>query len=1038
MVCVFRVPGYAQIILTFAGNGYGFSGDGGPATAALFNQPIHTARDNAGNTYIADYFNHRVRMVDPYGVITTVVGNGTSGYSGDGGPATAAALTYPAALALDAAGNLYISDYGNAHIRKVNTSGIISNFAGSGGSGALGDGGPATAAVIVGPWGLAIDTAGNVYVGQYAGGNRIRKISTSGIITTYAGTGVPGFSGDGWMATAANLNSVSNLTFDQYGNLYFGDESNQRVRKISPTGIITTVAGCGTLGYGGDGGPATAAFLYRPVGVAVDAAGNLYIGDEYNNRVRRVNTAGIISTIAGTGSSGFSGDGGPATAAKITHPFCVAIYDSLNLYICDGANNRIRIVPGYNRPPVFTGGVSQTLVVCQNSIATSINSLLAVLDSDAYQSETWSLLSGPAHGTAAVSFTSTSLGVPLTPSGLSYTPSSGYSGYDTFRVKVTDGFLADTISIYVTVNPNPSSIAGVTSFCVGVTSALSDATTGGVWSSSNTTVAPIGTSSGIVSGAAGGVATISYTISTGCAATVAVTVSTVIAPITGSATLCTGATSALSDASGGGVWSSSSSVAAIGSSTGIVSGIAAGTTTITYSTGGICIATMFMTVSTTPAPITGTTYVCTGAATTLSDLTPGGAWSSGAISIATVGSSSGVVTGVSTGMTGITYTIGLSCITTIIVTVNSVPATISGTGYMCPGGTTTLTAATPGGIWTSSNLTVAAIGSSTGIVNGISAGTDNISYTLSSGCYAVSMVTVNPTPSILGFTSVYTGSTSVLTSVPSGGIWSSSNPAIATIGSASGVVSGIAAGTANITYTSAVGCVGVAVGTVVNPSLAPQIIVSIAGNGSGSYSGDGGAATSAAINHPYDAIVDGSGNIYISDYNNNRIRKVNTSGIISTIAGTGSAGFGGDGGPATSAQLNHPGDMLVDVSGNLYFSDISNNRVRKVNSSGIISTIAGSSSAGFAGDGSAATAAFLNNPNGLAIDGSGNLYIADCLNNRIRKVNMVGVITTIAGTGTAGFGGDGGNATAALLHSPNYLAIDGAGNVCLSDQLKLM
>jgi uncharacterized protein (TIGR03437 family) len=341
----------AGVITTVAGNGaYKCSGDGGPATAASLYSPMDVAVDAAGNLYIADQRNSRIRKVTPGGTITTVAGNGVQGYSGDGGPATAASLRRPSGVALDAAANLYIADTDSHCIRKVTAGGTITTVAGNGRWGYSGDGGPPTAASLYSPMDVAVDAAGNLYIADQRN-SRIRKVTPGGTITTVAGNGVQGYSGDGGPATAASLNLPYGVAVDAAGNVYMADYANRRIRKVTPGGTITTVAGNGLSGYSGDGGPATAASLYGPWDVAVDAAGNLYIADSANQRIRKVSPAGIITTVAGDGRSGFSGDGGPATAASLG-AIGVAVDSAGNLYIADTGNDRIRKILA--TPPFFS------------------------------------------------------------------------------------------------------------------------------------------------------------------------------------------------------------------------------------------------------------------------------------------------------------------------------------------------------------------------------------------------------------------------------------------------------------------------------------------------------------------------------------------------------------------------------------------------------------------------------------------------------------------------------------------------------------
>jgi len=340
----------AQIITTVAGDGDGnpsYQGDGGQATVARLGNPSGITFDSNGNLYIADSDNNVIRKVNSSGIITTIAGNGFNagtggygGYSGDGGQATAAELAYPVSITFDGAGNLFIVDNSNSRIRKVNTSGVITTIAGNGTLGFSGDGGQATAANI-NTSGITIDSNGNIFMAE-ATSYRIRKINTSGIISTIAGNGTQGFSGDGGQATNAKLNNPTGVALDGLGNLYIDDNYNLCIRKINTSGIITTIAGNGIQGFNGDGGYATNAELNLPNAITLDATGNIYIADQGNNRIRKVNTLGIISTIAGNGLHGWNGDGGQATAATLWQPSGTAIDAGGNLFIADLSNNSVR------------------------------------------------------------------------------------------------------------------------------------------------------------------------------------------------------------------------------------------------------------------------------------------------------------------------------------------------------------------------------------------------------------------------------------------------------------------------------------------------------------------------------------------------------------------------------------------------------------------------------------------------------------------------------------------------------------------------
>ena len=348
VACLFLAAGPALSqgnIATIAGNGSAaFSGDGGPATAAGLNHPRTLVIDSNGNLYISDVDNLRIRRVTPAGIISTVAGNGLPGSSGDGGPAVNASLSSMLGLALDNAGNLYIADAGNRRVRKVTPAGIISTIAGTGVQGSSGDGGPATSAQLNTPASVLF-SAGNLYISD-SSNQRIRRVSSDGTITTIAGNGVTGFSGDGGPATGAALAFPLGMAMDSVGNLYFADGNNNRVRRISPAGVITTVAGNGVGHFAGDQGPAVSASLDVPEDVAFDTAGNLYIADAGNNRVRKVDGSGLITTLAGMAENGFSGDGGPATQAMLDFPWGLATDATGNVYVADRVNNRVRVVSG--------------------------------------------------------------------------------------------------------------------------------------------------------------------------------------------------------------------------------------------------------------------------------------------------------------------------------------------------------------------------------------------------------------------------------------------------------------------------------------------------------------------------------------------------------------------------------------------------------------------------------------------------------------------------------------------------------------------
>ena len=316
-------PGLAS---TAAGTGVsGYSGDGGQATSAQFNSPMGMARDGQGNVFVADFANSVVRKLSADGTVSTVAGTGSQGYSGDGGPATSAQLAFPSAVAVDNNGDLFIADYFNGCVRKVDAKGTISTLATASGFFVRG---------------VAADGSGNVYFSSSYEG--VWKVDALGVTTKIVGNGTPGFSGDGGLATDAQTSGVAGMTLDNAGNLYFAEVLNSDIRKVDTKGIITTIAGNQQFGYDGDGGPATNAKMNGPTDIRADAAGDLYIVDSSNNRIRKVNAAGTISTIVGDGNYGYAGDGRLASAAQFAGPTSLAMDGRGNLLIADTGNSVLR------------------------------------------------------------------------------------------------------------------------------------------------------------------------------------------------------------------------------------------------------------------------------------------------------------------------------------------------------------------------------------------------------------------------------------------------------------------------------------------------------------------------------------------------------------------------------------------------------------------------------------------------------------------------------------------------------------------------
>lgn len=333
--------GHGFSIHTVAGSGsYGFRGDQGTAVAARLANPSGVAVSDSGEVYVSDTENHRVRKITPSGVITTVAGRGIAGFRGDRGAATSARLWNPQGLALDGAGRLYVADSTNHRIRVIDSNGTITTLAGSGRPGFGGDDGPSTEAMLLRPSDVAVDALGNVYIAD-TGNHRIRRVS-NGIITTVAGNSRVGFGGDGGPADLATLNNPEGVAVDMYGSVYIADTRNHMVRRVDLDGTISTIMGTGSRGYTGDGDPATSASLNLPSGVAVDWRGGVYVADSGNHVVRRIKTSGYAETVAGTGLAGSVGDGGPSNQARLNSPAGLWIDLRSEVYVADSRNRKIR------------------------------------------------------------------------------------------------------------------------------------------------------------------------------------------------------------------------------------------------------------------------------------------------------------------------------------------------------------------------------------------------------------------------------------------------------------------------------------------------------------------------------------------------------------------------------------------------------------------------------------------------------------------------------------------------------------------------
>jgi len=839
----------------------------------------------AGNTIVSAQY-----------ITVTIAGTGTAGYSGDGRPGNQANINGPMDVCIDAAHNVYFVDAGNSRIRKVSaTTGIITTVAGGGGSTA--DGVPATSASLTALTKMCADAAGNLYIST---SNKIRKITTGGIITTVAGTGVAGYTADGVLATTAELNGPVGVCVDATGNIYIADAGNNRIRKVTAaTGIISTIAGTGTFGTTGDGGPATAATISSANFLCIDDSANVFCAN--SSTIRKITaTTGVINTvcssseingmctdghgdiyyvqdscgcqkfnlatgittlIANDGIDGYNGDGGNSVIMELNWPSGVCLDPAGNIYVADKSNNRVRKIGILTSAPSFIYGASQQITPCPG-YASSLSTPLAVTDLDTSVTETWTVVTSPTIGTlAGFPATAASGGRSglATPSAATYTPFAGYlTGTDSFVVQVSNGTSSATAKIYVSINAaSPGTISGASVVCAGgSTIGLTETVSTGAWNVSNPN-ATIGTD-GRLTGVTAGTDTVKYTLSF-CEMTTThvVTINPLpaTAPISGSDTVCVGATTTMSDAVTGGVWTSSYIWDfTIGSSSGIVTGVSYsyGPDQVSYAVSNAlgCTATVTkpLTVMAATMAISGGSTICIGASVSLYEEIAGGTWSVSNGHAAITGSGSYVtLTGVTTGLDTVIYTNTNGCGTATakqVVTINPLvaPGTLSGPGTVCVDAEIVLTPSIPGGSWTDANGDVFAFGD--GYVEGWTAGIDTVYYTGVCASSAVAAtITVNPLPggTIAGPAFVCLGATITLTDITSGGTWNADNPnaTIVSSGTASAVVTGITLGTDIISYASTNMC---GTGTVSKSITIDPVISS-----SGTVSGPSAVCTGAMI-----------------------------------------------------------------------------------------------------------------------------------------------------------------------------------------------
>ena len=884
-----------------------------------------------------------------------------------GGQAAAATIGMPTGVAIDSSGNVYIADCigytgtgtgcKQGNVLKVSTSGVISIFAGDS---TVGNGGTgtATATSIGAPWGVRTDSAGDVFFSDVVY-NVIREVNTSGIMSTVAGNGTAGYTGDGGAATSAELNDPTGIYVDSSGNLFIADSKNAVIRKVNSSGIISTFAGNGTAGSTGNGGQATAAELNKPFGVTEDTSGNVYIADYNAYCVREVSATGVISTYAGTcGTSGTTVEGGSPSSVLLAGPSQVVFDPSGNLYINDYAGEQIDEVAG------------------------------------------------------AESTRST----PTTPT-ISNLPTSATVG----------GSFTATVS--TTSN--------------GVTSVASNSTSVCTVGANGLTVTYVG--AGTCSLTASVAASSTYAAATGTPQTFTwrdhrTPTTPTISNLPTSATVGGSFTATVSTTSNGvtSVASNSTSVCTVG----------ANGLTVTYVGAGTCSLTASVAASATYAAATGTPQTFTwhhrdthhadhleppdlrhgrrqlhgdsqhdqqrrdlGGVELDERLHGGGQRPDGDLCRRRdlLAHRLGGRQPTYAAATGTPQTFSVAAANSANISLFAGNGNQATRGPVGNGG-----AATAAEFYHNSDVAFSASGTA---------------YIADMKDCQVRQVVNGVISAFAGVgTCVNCGNAGVNALNGMGG-----QAAAATIGMPTGVA---VDSSGNVYIADCVDYTGTGPGCPQGNVLKVSTsgVISIFAGDSTVGNGGTGTATATSIGAPWGVRTDSAGDVFFSDVVYNVIREVNTSGIMSTVAGNGTAGYTGDGGAATSAELDDPTGIYVDSSGNLFIADSKNAVIRKVNSSGIISTFAGNGTAGSTGNGGQATAAELNKPFGVTEDTSGNVYIADYNAYCVREVSATGVISTYAGTcGTSGTTVEGGTPSSVLLAGPSQVVFDPSGNLYIND-----
>ena len=1009
-VCGQAVYSWPYTFTTLAGDA-GYGSTDGTGSGGRFLNPSGVATDSAGNTYVADATNQTIRKVTPAGAVTTLAGLAGSQGSADG-TGSAARFANPASVAVDGTGNVYVADYSNHTIRKVTAAGAVTTLAGlagvSGSTDATG-----SAARFANPTGVAVDGAGNVYVADQSN-NTLRKVTAAGEVTTLAGlAGVDG-STDG-TGSAARFYSPAGVAVDSSGTLYVADTYNNTIRQVTPAGVVTTLAGLAG-GLGSTDGTGGDALFFYPESVAVDASGNVYVADAYNNTIRKVTPAGVVTTLAGLAESPGSADG-TGSAARFNNPTGVAVDSTGNLRVADQANNTVRYVTAAGVVTTLAGVAGMGSADGTGSAARFYNPGGVTADSAG------NLYVADANNNTIRKITPA--GVVTTLAGLAGTSGSDDATGGDARFNDPSGVAVDnTGNVYVADFANHTirkiTAAGEVATLAGLAgTAGSDNGTGGaarfnypaavaVDSAGNVYVADMGnhtirkvTPAGVVTTLAGLAGAHGTTDATGAAARF-------------------NQPQGLAVDSAGTLYVADTSNSTIRKVTaaGVVTTLAgrAGSSGSADRTGGLA---RFNSPTGVAVDSTGNVYVADYNNSTLRQVTPAG----GVTTIAGLRFSPGNADGTGTAAK-FNYPLGIALDSagnayvadTFNNTIRKGTPPVLYTVTPDAGANGSISPATPRTVVSGANVTFSATPATAYLVDqwlldGAVAQTGGNSFTLTSlGASHALQVTfkeqaVYPTP--------YTFS-------PLAG-WALLGCMDGTLATAGfNGPAGLATDSAGNIYMTDSG------NQVIRKITASGVVTTLAGLAGSPGSADG-TGSAARFHDPAGLAVDGAGNVYVADSTNHTIRKITPAGVVTTLAGLagvhGSAnGTGGD------ARFYNPVGVAVDAAGKVYVADSNNNSIRKITPAGVVTSLAGGPGSA---DGTGSAAGF-NFPIGLAVDGAGNIYVADTYNHTLRLVTPTGVVTTLAGLASSSGSADG-TGSDARFEYPVGMVIGGDGNLSVTD-----